>query len=256
MAVHIFEMLSSPSSRRSRFLNRLIRRFAMVVVRFSGLLGLILLLVYSGSVKAQVEDGTVELERARVFRWWYQGSQATPLAPSDTYDCFLGGVGGRFEGGGELVLVYQSSYNGQPYWFVGGSSYQVGVRGLAICVPIGTGSGDNTEIVEKLENFDSRLVGLEDALPNVTEQIGLLSKQLAQVSAEVQALSAKLQASSEVSDKLAGELKSLQDTTISLGGELQVIASQVNLNTQAVDEIKPLVYAPNRNSMLASAKKK
>lgn len=228
----------------------------MVVVRFLGFVGLASLLFSYGSAVARAEDNAVVLERARVVRWWFQGNQATPLAPSDTYDCFLGGVGGRFEGGGELVLVYESSYNGQPYWFVGGSSYQAGVRGLAICVPISTANSDNSEIAEQLESVDSRLVGVEDVLPNVTEQIGLLNNQIAKISADLQTLSAKLQTTNAVSEELADGLKSLQEKTRSIGAGLEVMSEQVYSNTQSIEDMKPLVYAPNRNSMLVSGKMK
>ncbi len=59
---------------------------------------------------------------------WQQGAGPTLLASSANYLCWLTRVTGRFDGGGESVQVYQSG----GYWYLGGSSEQVGVAGAAM----------------------------------------------------------------------------------------------------------------------------
>lgn len=67
-----------------------------------------------------------------VSPWWYQGNLPVTLGSINDRYCFLTGVQGKFEGGGEYVRVYQEA--GQ--WKLGGQSYQHGVGAQAACIPL------------------------------------------------------------------------------------------------------------------------
>jgi hypothetical protein len=64
--------------------------------------------------------------------WWYQGNAPVILGSINDVFCFLTDVQGRFEGGGEVVKVYQEG----GWWKLGGQSYQEGVGGRAACIPL------------------------------------------------------------------------------------------------------------------------
>jgi hypothetical protein len=62
---------------------------------------------------------------------WYQGWGPVPMGSTSDRFCFLTEVQGRFAGGGEAVHVYISGGG----WWLGGSSFQVGVKASALCIP-------------------------------------------------------------------------------------------------------------------------
>lgn len=62
--------------------------------------------------------------------FWSQGSAPVPMIPVTSNSCFLTGLSGRFKGAGEVVYAFQ--YLG--WWFLGGSSQQVGVTAQARCI--------------------------------------------------------------------------------------------------------------------------
>ena len=61
---------------------------------------------------------------------WGQGQRPVRMAPTSHAVCFLTGVQGQFEGGGEWVRVYASG----GYWYLGGGSAQRDVQARAICI--------------------------------------------------------------------------------------------------------------------------
>jgi hypothetical protein len=61
---------------------------------------------------------------------WEQGKEATDLGSAEDRACFLTGMQGRFEGGGEWVLV--TVRDGR--WILDGASQQAGVGATARCV--------------------------------------------------------------------------------------------------------------------------
>ena len=68
---------------------------------------------------------------------WSQGSHPVAMGPAASQTCFLTGVTGDFEGGGEYVRTYVVA----DTWYLGGGSMQAGVAAYARCVPI-SGSGE------------------------------------------------------------------------------------------------------------------
>jgi hypothetical protein len=68
---------------------------------------------------------------------WNQGDAPVRMGPADSQTCFLTGVTGDFEGGGESVHAYVVADS----WYLGGSSLQGGVAAFARCVPV-RGSGE------------------------------------------------------------------------------------------------------------------
>jgi hypothetical protein len=62
---------------------------------------------------------------------WHQGQFATSLARLEEGYCFLTGVAGDFEGGGEAVQIALEDGT----WKLGGTSLQQGVSGRARCFP-------------------------------------------------------------------------------------------------------------------------
>jgi hypothetical protein len=77
-----------------------------------------------GSVQANLDSSWV-----RGPFVWNQGSADVYLASASTHVCVLTRLKGDFDGGGEKVLVYQA--NGS--WYLGGTSKQSGIGGVAYC---------------------------------------------------------------------------------------------------------------------------
>ena len=61
---------------------------------------------------------------------WLQGSPATTMQTTDNYACFLSGIQGVFQGGGESVTIGSSGTN----YILSGSSQQTGVGAYARCI--------------------------------------------------------------------------------------------------------------------------
>jgi hypothetical protein len=63
--------------------------------------------------------------------FWTQGQAPVPLYSAGYYSCFLTGLSGDFEGGGEVVRTFVDD---KGWFFLGGSSGQSGVWATARCV--------------------------------------------------------------------------------------------------------------------------
>jgi hypothetical protein len=86
--------------------------------------------IEDGEVLARTEQA---VSASQEYYWSQYSSGAVPLGPKWDRVCFLTGVQGRFEGGGESVHVFISGDS----WYLGGNSWQTGVAGRARCIPVG-----------------------------------------------------------------------------------------------------------------------
>jgi len=62
---------------------------------------------------------------------WSQGQASVPMGSSAELFCFLTKIQGKFEGGGEVVRIFDSGGS----WWLGGGSAQAGVSASALCIP-------------------------------------------------------------------------------------------------------------------------
>lgn len=63
--------------------------------------------------------------------YWGQGQPSQRIAGSEKHICWLGGVQGKFAGGGEQVDVLERA----GFWVLEGNSSQSGVAASAFCIP-------------------------------------------------------------------------------------------------------------------------
>ena len=208
------------------------------------LLAVLLLGLVAPSSKAETS------ERIRVMRWWYQGQPAVPLASALEYDCFLGAVGGRFEGGGELVRIYLSTQNGEPYWFIGGLSQQAGVKGYAICVPISEFPEEDEESVTRAEisEIQGKVQTLESLAENLAGQTDSLTSQTTTISQSVSRVESK-------SDAVAREVADNSESIRAFTTAQDDLTNQIEQLRSDVQKLQELMATPNRNSIIARLKK-
>lgn len=77
----------------------------------------------------RAQDPTATLAKPRVVRWSH-GDSAIRLLPADKSFCYVSGIGGNFEGGGESVRIWVDDGT----WWVGGYSCQPSLWVEVTCI--------------------------------------------------------------------------------------------------------------------------
>lgn len=109
----------------------------------------------------------ISVSYAAVSPWWYQGNLPVTLGGINDVFCFLTEVQGRFEGGGEMVRVYQEA----GLWKLGGQSYQHGVGARAACIPLNYKG--QTLTVSNEHSWDQRILARD--MGSAANQVCLLT---------------------------------------------------------------------------------